>query len=209
MKSFLPRHEMWNKDFDSMLYALTYLFLQTKEAFEKHNLPYFFINTVNVIEIIPKDIVNVVSVRIRELLRNLVNYLPFPMDKELNAVKQIAHLVKSTIKVFDELKANKFTIFLRRPELLKNASFSEIVLLFAEKIQFTSFLQNREEHSEELLEVYNAIGTGIQKLLHSEEKDFKANGDKQGETGAILGQKLLDIFLDVAQSAQQSKHQSE
>ena len=208
-EEFPSRHEMWNKDFDSMLYALTYLFLQTKEAFEKHNLPYFFINTVNVIEIIPKDIVNVVSVRIRELLRNLVNYLPFPMEKELNAVKQIAHLVKSTIKVFDELKANKFTIFLRRPELLKNASFSEIVLLFAEKIQFTSFLQNREEHSEELLKVYNAIGTGIQKLLHSEEKDFKASGDKQGETGAILGQKLLDIFLDVAQSAQQSKHQSE
>ena len=79
-EEFPSMHEMWYEDLDSMLDALTYLFLQTKEAFEKHNLPYFFINTVNVIESRAKDIVNIVSVRIRKLLQNLVNYLPFPME---------------------------------------------------------------------------------------------------------------------------------
>ena len=50
------------------------------------------------------------------------------MDKETDAVKQIPHLVKSTIKAFDELKTNNFAIFLRRLELLKNTSFFEVVL---------------------------------------------------------------------------------
>ena len=207
-EEFPSSHEMWNKDFDSMLYALTHLFLQTKEAFEKHNLPYFFINKVNVIEAIPKDTVNIVSVRITELSENLVNYLPFPMDKELNAVKQMTHLVKSAIKVFDELKTNNFAIFFRRPELLKKTSFFEVVLLFAEELKFSSFLQNPEEYSKKFLEVYNAVGRGIQKVLHSEEKDCKARGDKQGEILSTLGQELLYAFLDVAQSDQQSEHQS-
>ena len=204
-----PRHEMWYEDLDSMLYALTYLFLQTKEAFEKHYLPYFFINSVNVIESIPKDIANIVSVRIREVLKNLVNYLPFPMEKELNAIKQLAHVVKSSIKVVDELKANNFAIFLRRPELLKNASISEVVLLFAEKAQFTSFLQNPEEYSKRFLDIYNALGTDMQKLFNLERNISKIRGDKQGEIVATLGQGLLNVCMEVASSAQQSEHQSE
>ena len=208
-EEFPSWHEMWNKDFNSMLYALTYLFLQTKEAFEKHDLPYFFIKTVNVIETIPKDIVNIVSVRITELLKNFVNYLPFPMDKELNVVKQIAHLVKSAIKVFDELKANNFAIFSRRPELLKNTSFFEVVLLFAEKVQFSSFLQNPKVYSKRFLEAYNAVGTDMQKLLKLHKKDCKESGDKKGETLVILGQGLVNVCMEVAQSAQQCEHHSE
>ena len=98
-EEFPSSHEMWYEDLDSMLHVLTYLFFQAQEAFEKHNLPYFFINTVNVIENIPKDIANIASVRITELLKNLVSYLPFPMEKELNAVKQLVHAVKSSIKL--------------------------------------------------------------------------------------------------------------
>ena len=208
-EEFPPRHEMWYEDLDSMLYALTYLFLQAKEAFEKHNLPYFFINTVNVIEIIPKDIANIASVRVTELLKNLVNYLPFPMEKELNAVKQLVHVVKSSIKVIDELKANNFAIFSRRPELLKSASFSEVVLLFAERFHFTRFLQNPEETIIRGLEVYNAVGTGMQKLLDLEKKDCKVSGDKKGEIIATLGQGILNCCMELVQSAQQGEHQSE
>ena len=112
-EEFPSSHEMWYEDPDSMLHVLTYLFSQAQEAFEKHNLPYFFINTVNVIENIPNDIAHIASVRITELLKNLVNYLPFPMEKELNAVKQLVHVVKSSIKLIDELKANNFAIISR------------------------------------------------------------------------------------------------
>ena len=112
-EEFPSSHEMWYEDPDSMLHVLTYLLSQAQEAFEKHNLPYFFINTVNVIENIPNDIAHIASVRITELLKNLVNYLPFPMEKELNAVKQLVHVVKSSIKLIDELKANNFAIISR------------------------------------------------------------------------------------------------
>ena len=48
------------------------------------------------------------------------------------------------------------------------------------------------------------VGKDIQKLFHSKEKDCY----KKGEILATLVQEQLDIFLDVAQSAQRSEHQS-
>ena len=206
-EEFPSSHEMWYEDLDSMLHVLTYLFFQAKEAFEKHNLPYFFINTVNVIENIPKDIANIASVRITELLKNLVSYLPFPMEKELNAVKQLVHAVKSSIKLIDELKANNFAIISRRPELLKSTSFSEVVLLFADKILFGRFLQNPSTKS--FLKMYNAIGRDMRKVLDSEKRDRKVSGDKKGEIMVTLGQGLLSFCMEVGQSAQQWEHQSE
>ena len=206
-EEFPSSHEMWYEDLDSMLHVLTYLFFQAQEAFEKHNLPYFFINTVNVIENIPKDIANIASVRITELLKNLVSYLPFPMEKELNAVKQLVHAVKSSIKLIDELKANNFAIISRRPELLKSTSFSEVVLLFADKILFGRFLQNPSTKS--FLKMYNAIGRDMRKVLDSEKRDRKVSGDKKGEIMVTLGQGLLSFCMEVGQSAQQWEHQSE
>ena len=55
----------------------------------------------------------------------------------------------------------------------------------------------------------NVVGKDIQKLFQSKEKDcYKARDDKKGEILATLVQEQLDIFLDVAQSAQRSEHQS-
>ena len=206
-EEFPSSHEMWYEDLDSMLRVLTYLFFQAQEAFEKHNLPYFFINTVNVIENIPNDIAHIASVRITELLKNLVNYLPFPMEKELNAVKQLVHVVKLSIKLIDELKANNFAIISRRPELLKSTSFSEVVLLFAEKILFERFLQNTSTKS--FLKSYNAMVTDMHKIFDSKKRDRQVSGDKQGEIMVTLGQGLLNFCMEVGQSAQQWEHQSE
>ena len=206
-EEFPSSHEMWYEDPDSMLHVLTYLFSQAQEAFEKHNLPYFFINTVNVIENIPNDIAHIASVRITELLKNLVNYLPFPMEKELNAVKQLVHVVKLSIKLIDELKANNFAIISRRPELLESTSFSEVVLLFAEKILFERFLQNTSAKS--FLKSYNAMVTDMHKIFDSKKRDRQVSGDKQGEIMVTLGQGLLNFCMEVGQSAQQWEHQSE
>ena len=196
-----PDHEMWNEDLDSMLTSLSYLFLQTKKAFEKHNLPYFFMHTVNVIENIPKDIANIVSVKIGELLKHLEDYLPFPMDKELEALKELAHVVKSSIKVFDELKANDFSIFIRRPELLGNASFLELILLFAN--QFENFSRNPEKGFRTVMDWINAVGTKMQ------EKEDEARGESQGEKAEGLGQQLFNAFMEAGQRDEQAERESE
>ena len=196
-----PDHEMWNQDLDSLLTCLSYLFLQTKKAFEKHNLPYFFMHTVNVIENIPKDIANIVSVKIGELLKHLEDYLPFPMDKELEALKELAHVVKSSIKVFDELKANDFSIFIRRPELLGNASFLELILLFAN--QFENFSRNPEKGFGTVMDWINAVGTKMQ------EKEDEARGESQGEKAEGLGQQLFNAFMEAGQRDEQDERESE
>ena len=95
---------------------------------------------------------------------------------------------------------------MRRPELLKSASFSELVLLFAEKVHFTCFLQNPKEDPRRILDV---IGTDMQKLLDLEKKHCKASGNKQGEILVTLGQRLWNVGTELAQSAEQREHQSE
>ena len=91
--------------------------------------------------------------------------------------------------------------------MLKSTSFSEVVLLFAEKILFEGFLQNPSTKS--FLKAYNAIGTDMQKILDSEKRDRKVSGDKQGEIMVTLGQGLLNFCMEVGESAQQWEHQSE
>ena len=196
-----PDHEIWNEDLDSVLRSLSYLLLQTKKAFEKHNLPYFFMHTVNVIETIPKDIANIVSMKIGELLKNLVEYLPFPMDKELEGLKELVHVVKSSIKVFDELKANDFAIFFRRPELLGNASFLEFILLFTNQLE--NFSLNPEKGFRTVLDCVNAVRTKMQK------KDHEASGETQGEKAEGLRKGLLNAFMESGQSDEQTEHESE
>ena len=200
-EEFPPDHEMWNEDLDSMLISLSYLFLQTKEAFEKHNLPYFFIHTVNVIENMPEDIASIVAMKIEKLLKNLVDYLPFPMDKELAGLKELVHAVKSTIKVFDELKANDFAIFFRRPELMQNASFLELILAVAN--QFVKASVNPETALTTFLDCFNAFVTKIPK------EDHEASGAAQGGKAEELGQGLLNAFMEAGQSDENVRHKSE
>ena len=57
--------------------------------------------------------------------------------------------------------------------------------------------------------MYNAVGTGMQKLLDLEKKDCRVSGDKKGEIIATLGQGLLNCCMELVQSAQQGEHQSE
>ena len=196
-EEFPPDHEMWNEDLDSVLTSLSYLFLQTKEAFEKHNLPYFFIHTVNVIGSMPEDIASIVAMKIEKLLKNLVDYLPLPMDKELAALKEFVHTVKSIIKVFDELKANNFALFVRRPELLENVSFLEFILLVA------NHFENVSESPETFLDFFHTIVAKIERKVH------EASGTTQGGKAEELRQGLLNAVMEAGQSDEKVRHESE
>ena len=137
-ESHPPDHQLWHQS--STLDVLSYLLQQLLEAFQKGELPYFFINHINVIEAVPENIRRAVCDKISQMLSNLTMCLPTSMDAELKAAHEILHMINETCDILREIKRKDYSRLLRQPELI-----GDVLSYFIRDMDLKDLLKKGEE----------------------------------------------------------------
>jgi len=135
-EKFPPTSSMWNEDFESTCQTLCYLLSELLQSFESGFLPYYFDPVVNLIPSIPRETQEKVSLKIKEIISNLVDHMTLSVEKETIAGKEILKLVQSITDVFDEIQRKDYRRLLKQPELV-----IDVLKIYIDDINWSQLLK--------------------------------------------------------------------
>ena len=122
-----PDNSIWQSK--STITTLTLLFRELLSAFQKGNLPYYFIPSINVIQMIEDSLKIKVVLRIQEIVADLENFIPTNVGKVIKASHEILDIVESVNGVMDDLRNGNYLRFVKNPALA-----SEAIELFGDQL---------------------------------------------------------------------------
>ena len=105
-EEFPPDHEIWS---GSVHVTLSHLLTHLLQAFRRGKLPYFFIEEINVIETVPKQVREAVCKEIQHIITHLPRLLYNPIDKEEKAGNEILDLMKGLCTITHEIETQRIS----------------------------------------------------------------------------------------------------
>ena len=123
-----PDNSIWQSK--STTTTLTLLFRELLSAFQKGNLPYYFIPSINVIQMIEDSLKKKVVLRIQEIVDDLQSFIPTNVGKVIKVSHEILDIVESVNGVMDDLRNGNYLRFLKNPDLASKA-----IALFGDQLE--------------------------------------------------------------------------
>ena len=123
-----PDNSIWQSK--STVTTLTLLFRELLSAFQKGNLPYYFIPSINVIQMIEDSLKIKVVLRIQEIVDDLQSFVQTNVNEVITTSHEVLDIIESVNDVMDDLRNENYLRFVKDPELV-----SEAIKLFGDKLK--------------------------------------------------------------------------
>ena len=123
-----PDNSIWQSK--STVTTLTLLFRELLSAFQKGNLPYYFIPSIDVIQMIEDSLKIKVVLRIQEIVDDLQSFVPTNVNELITTSHEVLDIIESVNDVMDDLRNENYLRFVKDPELV-----SEAIKLFGDKLK--------------------------------------------------------------------------
>lgn len=139
-EQYPPEHSLWDKDAQSIVKSLQYLFGKLYQMFASKFMPYIFIPTINVLEHLSPDTKQKVAKKLQEISLSPLKYIPREAEKVTGILQNLLNAVHHIEDIAAEVTVFGPTVLLvRRPDLFYNSKYlQEYYDRFAANVQSTT-----------------------------------------------------------------------